>query len=207
MEIILENAGKKFSTEWILRRVDLRLTTGNGYAFVGANGSGKSTLIKLIMGQLPVNEGLIAYRRDAELIHVDDWHRYLVMAAPYLELIEEFTLLEFVAFQSRFKPFKGALSVEEFIDFAQLSHAAGKLIRHFSSGMKQRLKLAVAFQTDVPLVFLDEPTSNLDHNGIRWYQENVLRLMDTGQLVVVGSNQPEEYTFCKSLVKMADYKR
>lgn len=207
MEIILENAGKKFNTEWILRKVNLTLVAGKGYAFVGSNGSGKSTLIKVITGQLPANEGRILYHVGGKDVHIDEWYRYIVMAAPYLELVEEFSLSEFVAFHRSFKPFKGGISVAEFIDFAQLTHAQGKPIKHFSSGMKQRLRLAIAFQTDVPVVFLDEPTSNLDSKGSQWYYDHVTRLLDSSQIVVVGSNQPEEYTFCETLVNMSDYKK
>ncbi len=206
MEIILENAGKKFNTEWICRRVNLRLSPGTGYAFIGANGSGKSTLIRLVMGQLPVNEGKVRYLADGKEIHIDDWYRYIVLAAPYLELVEEFTLREFAEFHKSFKPFKSSLTISQFLDFAQLSHAAHKQIRHFSSGMKQRLRLALAFQTDVPVVFLDEPTSNLDSRGIAWYQDNVSVLLEDSQLVVVGSNQPGEYTFCDKFVNLGDYK-
>lgn len=206
MEIILENAGKKFNTEWICRRVNLRLSPGTGYAFIGANGSGKSTLIRLAMGQLPVNEGKVRYLANGKEIHIDDWYRYIVLAAPYLELVEEFTLREFVEFHKSFKPFKSSLTVGQFLDFAQLSHAAHKQIRHFSSGMKQRLRLALAFRTDVPVVFLDEPTSNLDSRGIAWYADNVSALLGDRQLVVVGSNQPGEYTFCDKFVNLADYK-
>jgi ABC-type multidrug transport system ATPase subunit len=206
VEITLENAGKKYITEWILRKVNLRLVSGNGYAFVGANGSGKSTLIKIISGQLPTNEGDIRYRVGSKEIHIDDWYRFQVLAAPYLELVEEFSLEEMVAFHSSFKPFKASLSVSDFIDFAQLSHAKHKLVRHFSSGMKQRLRLALAFQTDVPVVFLDEPTSNLDRAGADWYNQHVTNLLDSDQIVIVGSNQPQEYTFCESIVTMGDYK-
>lgn len=206
MEIILENVGKKFNTEWILRKVNLRLVGGKGYAFVGSNGSGKSTLIRVITGQLPANEGQVVYRSESGEVHIDDWYRYQVMAAPYLELVEEFSLREFVAFHRSFKPFKQNLSVNDFINFAELSHAENKLIRHFSSGMKQRLRLALAFQTDVPVVFLDEPTSNLDSKGSQWYYDHVVRLLDTDQIVIVGSNQPQEYTFCEQIVSMADFK-
>ncbi len=206
MEIILENAGKKFNTEWICRRVNLRLSPGTGYAFIGANGSGKSTLIKLAMGQLPVNEGMVRYVENGKEIHIDDWYRYITLAAPYLELVEEFTLREFAEFHQSFKPFKSSLTISQFLDFAQLSHAGNKLIRHFSSGMKQRLRLALAFQTDVPVVFLDEPTSNLDSKGIQWYLDNVPVLLEDRQLVIVGSNQPGEYTFCKEFVNLGDYK-
>ncbi len=205
VQITVENVGKKFNAEWVLRRVNCHFQAGEKYAFTGANGSGKSTLIQLLMGQLPVSEGTIRYRQEGVSRHVDDWYRLLVLAAPYLELIEEFTLTELVAFHRRFKPFKNGSGVDDLIAFARLTPARHKLVRHFSSGMKQRLRLALAFQTDVPVVFLDEPTSNLDQEGVEWYLENISGLT-ADQLVIIGSNQLHEYEFCGNVISMADYK-
>ncbi|WP_247233730.1 ATP-binding cassette domain-containing protein [Telluribacter sp. SYSU D00476] len=207
MQIIAKEAGKKFVTEWIVRRVNLDLHTGQSYTFVGPNGSGKSTLIQLLTGSVPVTEGTVTYRMDdGKELDIDNWYKHIVLAAPYLEVIEEFTLRELVEFHRKFKPFKNGLSAADFEDFVQLSHTRHKVIRHFSSGMKQRVRLGLAFQSDVPVVFLDEPTSNLDAQGVQWYLDNVINLTDQ-QLVVIGSNQPQEYEFCKNIISVSGFKQ
>ena len=192
-------------SEWIVRGVNLALETGESYTLVGPNGSGKSTLIQLLMGSVPPSEGTIQYEKDGKQLEIDDWYKHMILAAPYLELIEEFTLRETVLFHQKFKPLKNGFSAADFEDFVQLSHARNKALRHYSSGMKQRVKLGLAFLSDVPVVLLDEPTSNLDAAGSKWYLDNVVNL-STQQLVLLGSNQPQEYEFCKNIISVSAFK-
>ncbi|MCF2487078.1 ATP-binding cassette domain-containing protein [Dyadobacter sp. CY347] len=206
MQISVEKIGKKFVKEWIVRNATFELAAGQQYTFVGPNGSGKSTLLQLLTGIMPVSEGTIKYIDKAgKEIEVDHWYKHLVIAAPYLELIEEFTLRELIQFHSNFKPFKNGISFKDFEDFIQLSHASGKTLRHFSSGMKQRVKLGLAFMSDVPVIFLDEPTTNLDVPGINWYLDHVVHHTQN-QLVLLGSNVKQEYEFCKNIITVSAFK-
>lgn len=155
---------------------------------------------------VPVSEGTITYTdAHGKEIGTDYWYKHLVIAAPYLELIEEFTLREQIEFHSKFKPLKNGISARDFEDFIQLSHASNKIIRHFSSGMKQRVKLGLAFLSDVPVVFLDEPTTNLDVQGINWYLDHVMG-STTDQLVLLGSNVAQEYDFCENIISVSAFK-
>ena len=206
MQISVEKVGKKFVKEWIVRNASFELLAGQQYTFVGPNGSGKSTLLQLLTGIMPVSEGIIKYIDKAgKEIEVDHWYKHLVVAAPYLELIEEFTLREQIEFHSKFKPFKNRLSPKDFEDFIQLPHASGKTLRHFSSGMKQRVKLGLAFMSDVPVIFLDEPTTNLDVPGINWYLDHVVHYTQD-QLVLLGSNVKQEYEFCENIISVSAFK-
>lgn len=206
MRITVDKIGKKFIKEWIVRNASFELAAGEKYVFVGPNGSGKSTLLQLLTGMIPVSEGKITYAgRDGKEIETDHWYKHIVIAAPYLELIEEFTLREQIKFHSKFKPFKNGVSAKDFEDFIQLPHASGKIIRHFSSGMKQRVKLGLAFLSDVPVVFLDEPTTNLDVQGINWYLDHVMDNTQN-QLVLLGSNVQQEYEFCKNIISVSAFK-
>jgi ABC-type multidrug transport system ATPase subunit len=205
VQIKVENIGKKFIQEWIIRKASFELEQGQMYTFVGPNGSGKSTLLQLLTGMTPATEGTIRYTHEGKEIDVENWYKYLVIAAPYLELIEEFTLRELVEFHRKFKPLKNNISTPDFEDFIQLSHASGKVIRHFSSGMKQRVKLGLAFMSDVPVIFLDEPTTNLDVHGINWYLDNVIKSTEK-QLVLLGSNVKQEYEFCKNIISVSAFK-
>ncbi|KAA6433991.1 ABC transporter ATP-binding protein [Dyadobacter flavalbus] len=206
MQIRVENIGKKFIREWIVRNASFELEAGQKYTFVGPNGSGKSTLLQLLTGMVPVTEGKIRYvNADGREIEEDNWYKQLVIAAPYLELIEEFTLRELLDFHKKFKPFKNGISSGDFEDFIQLTHASNKIIRHFSSGMKQRVKLGLAFLSDVPVIFLDEPTTNLDVQGIKWYLEHVIE-HTRDQLVLLGSNVEQEYEFCENIISVSAFK-
>ncbi len=205
LTITAEQLGKKYRKEWIFRRVDLTLTAGTSYTFVGPNGSGKSTLLQLLAGSLPLTEGKLAYVKNGHAIEPDDWFRHVSLAAPYLELIEELSLDELLTFHQTFKPFKAGLTTEAIADRLLLAHARHKEIKYFSSGMKQRVKLGLAFFADSPVVILDEPTSNLDRQGAAWYHEQV-RQLGSDQLLLIGSNQPEEYDFCPNVLDVTQWK-
>jgi ABC-type multidrug transport system ATPase subunit len=205
MEIIINQLGKRFKYEWIYQNLNLQLQSGKSYAILGPNGSGKSTFLKSLSGLLPATEGTIEYSIKGKKISPEYWYKYIVWAAPYLELIEEFTLQEQVDFQRKFKKFKENISTKDFISQIGLKKATHKPIQYFSSGMKQRLKLGLAFYADVPMILLDEPTSNLDSEGIAWYKQEVQSNL-TKQLVVICSNQGYEYDFCPNQINISDYK-
>ncbi|AUD04683.1 ABC transporter ATP-binding protein [Spirosoma pollinicola] len=205
LTITTENIGKKYRREWIFRRVNLTLAAGASYTFVGPNGSGKSTLLQLLAGNLPATEGTLTYSMVDKLIDSDDWFRQVSIAAPYLELVEELTLDELLTFHQTFKPFRNGLTSESVADRLLLTHARNKEIKYFSSGMKQRVKLGLAFFSNSPIVILDEPTSNLDQQGAAWYHEQV-RQLGADQLLLIGSNQPEEYDFCPNVIDVMQWK-
>ncbi len=205
MKIQLENLGKKFRKEWIFRNVNLSFELGKNYTFVGPNGSGKSTLLQVLIGVMPQTEGKVSYNNINQEVLVDDIYKKIVIAAPYLELVEEFTLLESVEFHQKFKPFKNQLSAAELIEKIQLAPHKDKTVKNFSSGMKQRLKLGLAFYSEAPIILLDEPTSNLDSQGIAWYLKQIEK-HTADRLLIICSNQPNEYAFCKNIVDIRDYK-
>ena len=191
MKIILENIGKRFNKEWIFRNVSYEFSEGNKYSILGTNGSGKSTLLQIIAGSLSASEGKINF--DSE----ENFFQKTSYAAPYLELPEEMTWKEAVLFHNKFKKFTPSLKGEDVISLSGLESSSNKEIRNFSSGMKQRAKLALAILSDTPLLLLDEPTTNLDENAVKWYQ-NLISEFAKEKLVIVCSNyNKEEYSFCK----------
>ncbi|UTA69128.1 ATP-binding cassette domain-containing protein [Emticicia sp. 21SJ11W-3] len=205
MKIELANIGKKYRNEWIFRNTNLTFSSNESYTFVGPNGSGKSTLLQVIAGSLPQSEGQIAYIENGEVLSIEEFYKKITIAAPYLELIEEFTLLEMVDFHIKFKPLKNNISPVQFLELIQLAHHKNKSIKNFSSGMKQRLKLGLAFYSDCPVIMLDEPTSNLDAQASGWYLSQVEQHTQN-RLLIICSNQPQEYTFCKNIIDIRDYK-
>jgi len=86
-----------------------------------------------------------------------------------------------------------------------LHHSEHKAIKNFSSGMKQRVKLALAFCSDTQILLLDEPTSNLDQQGVEWYL-SLIEQCSSNRLVIVCSNQEQEYGFCDERINVEDYK-
>jgi ABC-type multidrug transport system ATPase subunit len=204
MTIDLKDAGRRFNQEWIFRKFSYQFTSAGKYAILGPNGSGKSTLLSVILGSLSPSEGSVTYNHH-EIIPVEKIYTQLSFAAPYLDLIEEFSLQETIDFHFKFKAFYPGLSAAGLLDILGLSKSQDKALKYFSSGMKQRTKLALACCTDSPLLLLDEPTSNLDKQGIGWYHD-LIRDFTADKLVLVGSNQENEYSFCDNLISITDYK-
>jgi len=205
MKIELENIGRRFNREWIFRRINYIFEQGSSYAVLGANGSGKSTLLQVISGSLSPSEGELKYQHQEKNIDAEQAFYFLSLAAPYLELIEEFTLEELIRFHFKFKTPLIGYDVKNIIGLLGFERSKNKAVKYFSSGMKQRVKLALAFCSDTPVLLLDEPTSNLDAEGIAWYN-NLVSDLAPRRLLIVCSNQEHEYTFCKHQLFLADYK-
>jgi ABC-type multidrug transport system ATPase subunit len=207
MKIILNGIGKKFRTEWVFRRLNYVFETGGRYAVFGHNGTGKSTLLQTIAGIHTPSEGLINYHISHREIPVAFVFRQLSLAAPYQELIEEFTTREMLRFHFSFKPYFNGWNVDKIIQLLGAKRFGDKEIRMLSSGMKQRIKLACAILCDTSLILLDEPTTNLDQDGISWFH----RLIDEygkGRTIIVCSNhRQDEYSFCNTYLSIEDYKQ
>ncbi|MBY0534637.1 MAG: ATP-binding cassette domain-containing protein [Chitinophagaceae bacterium] len=206
MKISLTNAGKRFNRDWIFRKLSQEFTVGHSYAIVGPNGSGKSTLLQAIAGSLQLSEGTVDYfTHDQQKIAAELVFKHVSLAAPYLELIEEMTAKEFLEFHGQFKTFLPGKTVVGILEEVGLTKAADKQIRYFSSGMKQRMKLAQAVFSDTTLLLLDEPCTNLDQEGIALYQK-LISNYSTNRIVVISSNDVQEYGNCEERVEILKHK-
>lgn len=192
MKIVTENLGKRFNREWIFKKFNFTFEPGNFYAITGPNGSGKSTLLQVLWGQVPPSTGLISFANQESKILIEEVYQNISIATPYVELIEEFTLAEMIQFHFKFKKILHPHNEKDLLEIMELSHARNKQIANFSSGMRQRLKLGLAFFSDTSALYLDEPTTNLDKNAIEWYQVK-LRETAGSRLILIASNVTHEY--------------
>ncbi len=203
--IQVQNASKRFHHEWIFKNLNLDLSAGDSIAITGGNGSGKSTLLKCLSGAIPLTSGAIQYQSGTTQIVEEQWFRSLALATPYLELPEEFTLSEVLSFHFQFKNPLQQRSNAEILEVLGLEKHKSKTLSQFSSGMKQRVKLALAIFSEVPFLLLDEPTSNLDKQGVTWYLD-LIQQFSPNRIVMICSNDPREYDFCEKKIAMEDFK-
>jgi len=199
MKVTANNLGKRFNREWVFRNFNYEFESGRSYAITGPNGSGKSTLMQVLWGQMQPSEGSVNYHER----EVTEIFTCVSIAAPYMDLIDEFTLEEMVHFHFKFK--KSRLPVNEVINRVELKSSSNKSIAFFSSGMRQRLKLALAFYTQADLLFLDEPCTNLDKKSTDWYHAHLKQLPSSTSLFI-ASNQEQEYPPTAHLIDILAYK-
>ncbi len=220
MKISLTNAGKRFNREWIFKGATIEFTSGNAYAITGPNGSGKSTFLQALGGMLQLSEGEIQYAMGNEQcatdnqqsaignkpLAIEEAYKEISFSAPYMEVIEEMTLFEFLEFHQQFKPLLSSFTPKKIIEEVGLTGAANKQIRYYSSGMKQRVKLAQAIFSQTSIVLLDEPCSNLDTAGIELYHSLITKYCKE-RLVIVCSNDEVEYSFCNEVISILSFKK
>lgn len=205
MKVSLTDAGKRFNRDWIFRHLSFTFEKGKSYAITGPNGSGKSTLLQALSGNMQINEGTITYKNNDKEILLEDIYNRVSICAPYLEVVEEMTFREFLHFHEKFKPFLPSVTIEKVISMVGLENAANKQIRFYSSGMKQRVKIAQAIFSDTVILLLDEPCTNFDIAGIDLYHQLISDYC-SDRLVIVSSNDETEYRFCKERINITDYK-
>lgn len=212
MTISLTDAGKRFNHDWIFRHLTYEFSAGQSYAIIGPNGSGKSTLLQVLSGAMQVNEGICQWSMVSERSPSDNGqleneqvYNHVSICAPYLELVEEMTLKEFLEFHHQFKPFIPSVTPDKIVFLLGLEEARDKQIRNFSSGMRQRVKLAQAVFSDVPVVLLDEPCTNFDEAGVALYKQ-LINDFCKKRMVIVSSNDHHEYEFCSNKLMITDWK-
>jgi ABC-type multidrug transport system ATPase subunit len=205
MTLTVKDLSKRFNREWIFKNFNYNFNTGKTYAITGPNGAGKSTLLQVLWGQMPPTSGVINFSNQQGAIEIEDAYKNISVATPYMDLIDEFTLHEQLQFHFKLKKVRGGKSLDELMALMYLEKSRDKYISNFSSGMKQRLKLALAFFTESDIIFLDEPGTNLDKQAFAWYLDQLNRISPYS-LVFIASNQTDEYPENALKIDILDFK-
>lgn len=206
MKVTLLSSSKSFGRETVFRNVSHVFEHGSRTAIIGPNGSGKSTLLQCVGGALMLTKGSAEHELNGACVPQEDVYRHVSIAAPYMSLYEDLSLREAIVVHKRFKPLLGDRSVEAVADAALLGGQLEKPVRNFSSGMKQRLKLALAILSDSSLLLLDEPTSNLDANGAQWFTSFLSEHVGQRTLVVASNRVDVETALCTATIDVQLYK-
>ncbi len=200
MEILVQNLSKKFRQEFVLKSFSHSFKSGQSYALTGPNGSGKSTLLQLIAQFTLPNSGTVEMTGiDPELAY-----SHITYAAPYVELIEEYTLPEHLDILVKNKYLPASVTLELLEDFIDLQPGRFKLIKNYSSGMRQKIKLGFALLSDRSVLLLDEPTTNFDEQAKNWFFNRLEQ--QRHKLIIVASNEAREIEFCKEKIDILDFK-
>ncbi len=205
MELRCTSLGKRYNRHWVFKNLNADFTQGAVIGITGNNGSGKSTLLKVLAGYERFSEGSYAIRSNGQTFGEENLYQQVALCTPYQSLYEDFTLQEHFGLHRSLKKMR-VNDFKEFADLIALDNIFRKPLKQYSSGMRQRVKLALAILSDTPLLFLDEPVSNLDARSVNWFQE-LLKQYVSDRVVFVASNLNVEETFlCNRFIRIEDLK-
>ncbi len=191
----LEKVGHHYGTRAVFSRISFEASAGQVVVVTGPNGSGKSTLLRILAGLLIPSEGSIELKFAGKSVNSLQRRRFLGYVSPDLTLYRELTAAENLLFFARLRGIE--LSRETLIGRLSQVGLRGRgrdLVSAYSSGMRQRLKYAFALLADPPVLLLDEPTANLDVEGVAMVKSVVAehRKRPGGGLTILATNEPDE---------------
>ena len=197
-----DNIAKTFNNRKIFSEISFSLKEKDSIAITGRNGSGKSTLLKILAGVLTPTRGTTELKIDGKIIKSEDYFNQLGLVSPYLQLYDEFTGWENLDFFRRVRN----ISVEdkyldELLYRFNIWERRNDYVRTYSSGMKQRLKYAFALIHKPPILLLDEPTSNLDAEGISTVYDTMEEHKKNG-ILIVATNDSEDIKHCGQVIDL-----
>lgn len=200
MNLSASNLSKSFDRKLVFQNINFNLTAGQALAVTGRNGSGKSTLIKILSNTLSPSSGEMNLLVDGKKIKKQDFHKFIGVVSPYLNFYEEFTASEILKLTAKIRGIP-AEGINELLDKVGLLESEANQIRIFSTGMKQRLKFAFALLHQPDVLLLDEPTTNLDEEGIRFVTDLI---RNYNGIVVIATNSAYEKSLCQNEIKLGD---
>lgn len=202
-KVALTNVFKEFNRRVVLDDISFSLKFGDSIAITGKNGTGKSTLSKIIAGLLSPSKGTVKYFADGKEVDAEKVKDDVGFVSPYLNVYDEFSAIENLVILSRIRSGKFVLDsrVEELLNLVNLWSRRNDRVGVYSSGMKQRLKYALALLHRPKLLILDEPTSNLDSDGIEVVKTIAQEQRKTG-ILVVATNDKTEASWCRRRVRL-----
>lgn len=182
---------KVFNRRVIFQNISFAVREGQTLLVTGRNGSGKSTLVKILSDVLSPTEGkvVLKHESDAPPGKRVDW---IGLVSPYLQLYDEFSAEENLQLACAMRGLRwNANDIHALLKKVFLYERRSEAVRTFSSGMKQRMKYAFALVHQPPILILDEPTSNLDTEGIRMVKEIMVEQQEKG-ILIVATNDPTD---------------
>ena len=200
--LTVDNVAKRFGARKVFSKISFELHTGDSIAIVGSNGSGKSTLLKIILSLLVPSKGTVEYKNENTVLDDDNFRSYISFVSPYLNLYDHLTAEENLIFFSTVAGFTvTGKEINYLLEKVGLEGRGMDEVLGYSSGMKQRLKYAVALLKKPEFLFLDEPTSNLDDDGKKIVFD-IIEEYRNNSIILIATNEKEEYDLAKNIVRL-----
>ncbi len=201
IELKVQSLTKNFGRKSVF--TDLSFTSSvEVLGIAGANGSGKSTLLRTLSGLLKPTSGVIHWSINQKPVEKEHLQKHIGFSAPYVELYEELTVRENLEFVLTLRSLTDSHQIEHQLEKMDALEFSDQFYGSLSTGQKQRIKLAVAAIHQPQILFLDEPGSNLDRNGIGRVKEMVGEFRSKSAFVLIASNLNEELDLCDQIIQL-----
>jgi len=196
ISLSVESLSKVFNRRVIFENIAFSLMEGESMAITGKNGSGKSTLAKILCGLLSPSTGRIVCSIDGTMINPATMYQHVGFVSPYITMYEEFSGLENLTAFSRIRNLRNGSEEdsEKLLKTFGIYERRNDEVRTYSSGMKQRLKYAAALLHRPEILVLDEPTANLDEEGIGVVRSTMQAQTESG-ILIIATNDKEDLEF------------
>lgn len=207
VKLICSNLTKKYINKLVFKGVNFELVKGDSLAVTGCNGSGKSTLVKIISGLIKQSSGEIILTVNGKEIIQEKRFMHYGLISPYLNLYDELTAYENLKFfyKVKFNGGKDDEKIKDLLEKVKLINRKDDFVKDYSSGMKQRLKLAFSVLSNPAVLFMDEPRTNLDEEGISIAYKIAEEQKKRG-ILIIATNEKEDTGFCNKFLNVEDYK-
>ncbi len=204
MKLIAESLTKYFSDFKIFKDISFAVSSGQCLAITGRNGSGKTTLIRVLSHLIQPSKGKLTLSENSTTISKEEFYKYIGLVGPYLELYQDLTAHENLTFFARMKEIKNYEErIVGLMDLIGLKGRENDLVKTYSSGMKQRLKYVFALLNEPELLFVDEPRSNLDEQGIQTIYK-IFEEQKKDKLLILATNDSDDLQFADLRVDLND---
>jgi len=171
------------------------VSSGQCLAITGRNGSGKTTLIRVLSHLIQPSTGKLSLTQNEKIILKENFYKYIGLVGPYLELYQDLTAQENLVFFARMKEMKNYMDrITELMNIIGLKGRENDPVKTYSSGMKQRLKYAAALLDKPDILFVDEPRSNLDEQGIQTIY-NIFEEQKKDKILIIATNDSDDLQF------------
>lgn len=196
------SVSKEFNRKKLFENVFFSLTSGSALAIAGRNGSGKSTLVKILCGLQAPTTGEWKLEINNALIPLELYYKHIGLVSPYLNLYDEFSGIENLEYIAKIRGLDTeAVEYNALLENFGLYKHRKKELRYYSSGMKQRLKYCAALLHKPKILFLDEPQSNLDSEGISVVRKYMKQQPDNG-ILIFATNDADDLQFAQQIIDL-----
>jgi len=195
---------KNIGSRLLFANLSFSVQAGECLAITGANGSGKSTLLKLIAGTIHPSSGVIKFSDGSQVLDEEARTLCLGLVSPEMQMYEMLTGIENIRLLAEARGLK--LSNAQAVDCCErmgLGVKSADLVKTYSTGMRQRLKIALLLAVDVPVWLLDEPSSNLDNTGRQIISGAIAAAVKEGRSIVLATNDEAEAVYAQRTIALS----